>query len=181
MLFNRILRAAKLDKTLYPEVKPNEALTNEAITVIILAIVAGAIGSFFGNLIAGYSFGGAIVNLIVSGLILRAIAIGLFIFACQWLSQAMYKGTATLKEMIRTLGYAQGPAILAIFGFIPVVGWLVSLAGAILALIATVIAVRETEGFDNTKAIVVCVIAFIIEIVILFVIGGIIGGALALM
>jgi hypothetical protein len=174
MLVNRIIRAIKLDKTLYPEVKANEALTNEALMIIIAVIIAGAIGGFLNYLIFGFGFGRAILTLIVNGLIIGAIAIGLFIFACQFLGQALYKGTATLKEMVRSLGYAQAPALLGIFAFIPILGWLIAIVGSILALIATVIAVRETEGFDNTKAIIVCVIAFVIEALVLYGIGRVI-------
>lgn len=171
MLLNRIIRAIKLDKTLYPEVKSNESLTNEAITVIIAVILAGAISSFLSYLIFGFGFGRAILTLIVNGLILGAIGIGLFIFLCQFLGKTLYQGTATLKEMVRSLGYAQAPALLGILGFIPVIGWLLAIVGSVLALIATVIAVRETEGFDNTKAIIVCVIAFVVEAIVIYGIG----------
>jgi hypothetical protein len=170
MLVNRIIRAIKLDKTLYTEVKPNEALTNEAITVIILAILAGAIGQFFTGLFF-VSFGSAILRLIVHGLIFGTIGIGLFIFLCQFLGQALYKGTATLKEMIRTLGYAQAPAILSILVFIPVLGWLLALIGTILTWVTSFIALRETEGFDNTKTIVVLLIAAVAEAIIVFGVG----------
>ena len=175
MLLNRIIRAIKLDKTLYHEVKPDESLTNEAIMVIAAALILTQIGSFLGNLISGVGFGSSLLILII-GLVLGAVGWGVFIFVAHYAGTKFFGGNAALKEMLRSLGYAQGPALLGVFGFIPVVGWLVAWVGSVLALITSVIAVRETLGVDTVKAIITCVIAWVAMIIITSVIGGLIYG-----
>jgi hypothetical protein len=64
-----------------------------------------------------------------------------------------------MGEMLRVLGYAQAPQLLAI---IPCIGGLV---GAIWALIAGFIAIRQGLDLDNTKAFLTALIGFGVVIV----------------
>ena len=70
MDFNRIIsgmiRAARLDVSFYEEVEHDESRTQEALIVVIIASVAGAIGSFL-SLLFGGSFVAAIGTLIYTG------------------------------------------------------------------------------------------------------------------
>jgi hypothetical protein len=88
----------------------------------------------------------------------------------------LFQGTADVGEMLRTLGYASSPRVLGLLGFIPCVGWLIALAGAIWALVAAIVAVRQALDFDDTvKAIITVLIGWVIILVIQFVIFAILG------
>ena len=77
--------------------------------------------------------------------------------------------------MMRVLGYANAPNLLGFFGFIPCVGWLIALIGWILSVIAGVIAVREAMEFDTTKAIITVVVSWVIQFILVLIIGAILG------
>jgi len=65
--------------------------------------------------------------------------------------------------------------VLRIVGFIPVLGWLVSLIASVWMLVAMVVAVRQALDYKGTgRAIVVCLIGWVIMTIISLVLGGLI-------
>jgi hypothetical protein len=176
-MINRVIRAAMLDVDLYEEVEADTSLTQEALMVVILVSIAGGIGGFLGGIISG-SIGGAIVGLILA-VVLGIVNYYIWAYVTYFVGTNLFEGTADVGEMLRTLGYASGPRVLSIFGFIPCIGPLVSLVGAVWALVAGVIAVRQALDFDTTKAVVTVIIGWVIILIITLVIGAVVGiGAL---
>jgi hypothetical protein len=80
--------------------------------------------------------------------------------------------------MMRVLGYANAPRLLGIFGIIPCLGWIASLIGSILALIAGFIAIREAMEFDTGKAVITVLIGWVITVAITIVVGIVILGGM---
>ncbi len=70
---------------------------------------------------------------------------------------------ADWSQLARTLGYAQSPGVLKIFGFIPAIGPIVVVAASIWQFAAMVIAIRQALDYTSTwRAIGVAVIGFIV-------------------
>jgi hypothetical protein len=170
-MVDRIVRAIRLDWTVFREIAedPN-AMTQAAIIVVVVTFLS-SIGSSIGT---GSFIGSLLVNWIVS------ILVGWIGWAVitYFVGTMMFQGKTDIPEMMRVLGYASAPRLLGIFGFIPCLGWLASLAGAILALIAGVFAIREAMEFDTSKAVITTVISWVIAFVITFAIALIVGGSL---
>ena len=168
----RMLRAAQLDVELYNEVEKDENATTEALIVVALTAVCAAIGTALSggaNLFSGI-IGGIIVSL-VGWIVSSATIYGVGVY--------LFGGTATIGELLRTLGYASSPGILRILSFIPVLGPILGFAVSIWTLVTNVVATREALDVDTTKAIIISIIAFVIWMVVLAVIGGIFGIGLA--
>jgi len=182
-MINRIMRAIRLDWTVFREIaEDRNAMTEAAIIVIVVTLLSG-IGTLIGALIADIEFGTALLGLLSTWLI-SGILLGWILWAVltYFVGTMFFQGKSDIPEMMRVLGYANAPNLLGIFGFIPCVGWIIALAGAILALIAGVIAVREAMEFDTTKAIITVVISWVIAFVLSLIIGSILGvGAAATM
>jgi hypothetical protein len=173
-MINRMIRAATLDVDFYEEVEADTSLTQEALMVIILVSIATGIGTFLGGIIGG-SIVGAIVGLIVV-VIIGIINYYIWAYVTYFVGTNLFKGTADVGELLRTLGYASSPRVLGILGFIPCVGWLIALASGIWALVAAIVAVRQALDFDDTvKAIITVVIGWVIILVIQFVLFAILG------
>ncbi len=94
-----------------------------------------------------------------------------------WIGTSVFGGDADLGEMLRVIGYATAPRLLGFFSFIPCVGWIVALAGAILSLIAAFFAIREGLDLDDAKAIATAIIGWVIAFVIQLVITALFAGA----
>lgn len=78
-----------------------------------------------------------------------------------------------MGEMLRVIGFAQAPRLLSVFSFIPCLGAILSLAGAIWALVATFIGIRQGLDIDNGKTLLTIIISFIIVFFVNFLIGSI--------
>jgi hypothetical protein len=78
--------------------------------------------------------------------------------------------------MTRALAFAGAPRFLLLLGFIPCVGWVFRLAAWLLTLVAGVIALRETMGFDTLKALVTAVIGLAVYLATSLTITMLLGG-----
>jgi hypothetical protein len=182
LLIQRVIRAARLDRALYNEVEADEKLTNEAILVVVLVAAAAGIGSFLLNLIwwGGYGFGIA-VGVLFWTVIVQVLGYGIFAFLCYFVGTklAFIGGKATFGELLRTLGYAQGPKVLNLLYFIPVLGGIIYWVTWLWTLVTSVVAIQEALDVDLTKSIITAAIAWVVFIVFA-VIMGVIAGAIGL-
>ena len=178
-MFNRVTRAAMLDVGLYEEVEADTSLNQEALIVVILVSVLSGIGGFLQGVFKG-DIGAALLALVV-GVVLGVVSYYIWAYVTYFVGTNLFGGTADAGELLRVLGYASGPRVLGVLGFIPCVGGLAGLVGAIWALVAGVIAVREALDFDTTKAVLTVIIGWVIVFAISLVVGLVFGvGAVGL-
>lgn len=167
---NRVIRAMRLESDLYEEVEADRTATGQAMAVVILASIAGGIGT------------GGLVGL--RGVFsLTLAALGGWVV---WALITYIVGTKILPtpqtrsnpgELLRTLGFANSPGLLSIFGLIPVLGGLVKLVVPIWILVAWVIAVRQALDYTSTgRAIAVCLIGWLLYVLIVTVVYVLLGG-----
>jgi len=167
---NRIFRAARLDVALYEEVEADKSALGQAMGVVILSSIAAGIGStskagLFGILI------GVVVTLV-----------GWYI----WAYLTYFIGTRLLPEpqtkadhgeLLRTIGFSSSPGLIRVLGIIPGMQSIVFPVAAIWMLVAMVIAVRQALDYSSTlRAIGVCVIGWIVQIVLFVLLFSIFGG-----
>lgn len=161
---SRIVRSAKLDVNVYEEVEADTNAMGQAIGVVLLSSVAAGIGS-----IERGGFSGIFIGTITA-------LIGWFI----WAYLTYFIGTRLLKEpqtsatygeLLRTIGFSSSPGFIRILGVIPGFMGIIFLIAAVWMFVAMVIAVRQALDYTSTfRAVGVCVIGWIIQLVVLFVI-----------
>ena len=171
-MFNRILRAVRLDPTVYREVAEDEGAMSQAAIIVIVVTLLSAIGSS----IAADSF---ILSTLVSWI--TAIVIGWIGWAVltYFIGTYVFKGRSSIAEMMRVLGFASAPRLLGIFGVIPCLGLIAALIGAVLSFIAGFIAVREAMEFDTGNAILTVLISWVISFAITLGVGLLTAGGMA--
>jgi hypothetical protein len=172
-MFNRVTRAAMLDVNLYEEVEADTSLNQEALIVVVLVSILSGIGGFLQGVLNG-DIGAALLALVV-GVVLGVVSYYIWAYVTYFVGTNLFGGTADAGELLRVLGYASGPRVLGVLGFIPCVGGLAGLVGAIWALVAGVIAVREALDFDTTKAVLTVIIGWVIVLAISIVVGLVFG------
>ena len=160
-LIDRMIRASKLDVSLYEEVEADKGSMGQAVIIVVLSSFAAGIGS--------------LGVLGIEGLVVTTIGalVGWFI----WAFLTFFIGTKLLPEpgtktdmgeMLRTIGFSSSPGVLRILGVIPVAGAIISFAVGIWMLVAMIIAVRQALDYKSTwRAVGVCVIGFIVYLVIM--------------
>jgi len=169
-LTQRMIGAAKLDVQTYEEVEADQTATGQAMLVVILTSLAAGVGSFT---LIGWR--GAVVTTL-------AAVFGWFIWAFLTYLVGVKmmpepQTEADVGQLLRTIGFSSSPGILRVFGVVPVIGPLVGLVTSIWMLVAMVIAVRQALDYTSTgRAIVVCLIGWVVYIVATFTVTAIFGG-----
>lgn len=181
MDFNRILdgmiRAAKLEVPFYAKVEQDPSYDQDALGVVVLASVAGAIGGFLGALFTGHALG-AVITLIWTAII-GVLTYFVWAYLIYFVGTSLFKGTATFGEVRRTMGFAYAPRVLQILSFIPVLGSLIGFVVWLWMIATTFIATRQALNLDNTNAALTVIIAAVIVFVVTLILG-LIFGAIAL-
>jgi len=168
---DRIIRAAKLDVHLYEEVEADKGAMTQAMGVVVLSSIAAGIGSIEKTGIVGILLG-TVLSLI--GWYIWAYLI--YIIGTKLLPEPQTK--ADPGELLRTIGFSSSPGLIRVLGIIPGLLKVVVLVASIWMIIAMVIAVRQALDYKSTfRAVGVCVIGWIIQVLILTGIIYIFGGA----
>lgn len=152
------MAAARLDATVYEEVEADTTANWQAAGVVVVAAICTAIGTRDGGL-AGSIIGSLIAWPIWSGL-------------TYLIGDKVFHGTATWGELLRTLGFAQAPAFLNLFGLIPFLGGMIVLVTGVWVLLAGVIAIRQALDITTGKAVLVAVMGVIVLIMLPIALGG---------
>jgi len=159
-LLDGMIRAAKLDVDFYEKVEADKSFFGQAMAVVVLSSIAAGIGSIGQAGAAG----------ILTGTI--AALIGWFIWAyltyfigTRFLAEPQTK--ADYGELLRTIGFSSSPGVIRILGIIPGLNVIVNLIAGIWMLVAMVVAVRQALDYSSTgRAVGVCIIGWIIQMVI---------------
>jgi hypothetical protein len=167
---NRIVRAAKLEVALYEEVEADQSALGQAMGVVVLSSVAVGLGT-----ISRGGLPGMLLGVIISLAGWYVWAYLTYLIGAKLLPEPQTK--ADHKELLRTVGFSSSPGLIRVLGIIPGLGNIVFSIAAIWMLIAMVIAVRQALDYKSTlRAIGVCAIGWVIQIIMLAVLFYIFGG-----
>ena len=154
-MVDRMVGASRLDIHIFEEVEADTAATKQALSVVLLVALATGIASM-----GTIGVPGLLVGVVVS-------VAGWAIWA--WI--VYFIGTKIIPEhethadwgqLARSLGFAQSPGVLRVFGVVPGVGGIIFLAVSVWMLVSMVIAVRQALDYTSTlRAIGVVLIGFI--------------------
>jgi hypothetical protein len=154
-MVDRMVGASRLDIHIFEEVEADTAATKQALSVVLLVALATGIASM-----GTIGVRGLLVGVVVS-------VAGWAIWA--WI--VYFIGTKIIPEhethadwgqLARSLGFAQSPGVLRVFGVVPGVGGIIFLVVAVWMLVSMVIAVRQALDYTSTfRAIGVVLIGFI--------------------
>ncbi len=161
-VWERSVRAARLDVALYEEVEADPASIRQATAVVALSALAAGIGNF--------GQGGGVIGLVMGALLALA---GWYLWAymtyfigTRWLAEPQTR--ADHGELLRTLGFAAAPGMIRVLGVIPAIREIVFGVAAIWMLVTTVVAVRQALDYRGTgRAILVCGIGWVIYAILM--------------
>ena len=174
MLFERMMRAVRLDSSLYEEVESDRSATSQAAMVVGIVAVCQAIGAVIGVAV-GRDGGANPIGAVIGAIVAAFIGWVVWSYITYWIGTSVFHGTATPGEMLRTLGFAQTPGVLGILGFIPFLGGIIGFIGSILTLIAGIVAIRQALDFTTGKAVMTAIVGWIALLVISLIFAAILG------
>lgn len=161
-LTDRMMGAMKADVKTFQELEADPSALGQAVTVIVIAGIAALIGNIFRHsIVAG------VMSLIISLIGYAVFAALVVVIGTKLMPDPATK--ADFQEGFRVLGFTAAPGVFNVLAIIPFLGVLISFLISIWMLIIGVIAVREVLDYSSTaKAIIVCLIAWVIYVILVF-------------
>ena len=157
---DRMKGAALLDNATYEEVEADTTATGQAAVVVVLGAIASGIGMARGG-------AGGIIAGVIGSLLVWVVYAGMTYL----IGDKVLGGTATWGELLRTLGFAQAPRVLAVLGIIPGMQWIVASVVSVWVLITGVVAIRQALDFSTGKAVATALLAWIAAMIPMAVLG----------
>ena len=169
-MFDRLMRAMRLDGKLFREAADTPSLSGEAALIAVVVAFLAALGGAIGTPKPAVLLLVELANGLLFGWLLWALI--------AYLVGTVLGGKSGVGEMARVLAYASTPRLLSLLSFIPCVGWLFRLAGWVLSLAAAMIAIRESMEFGTGRAIVTAIIGWLVYVAATVTVAVLLGGAL---
>jgi Yip1 domain len=165
---DRVVGAAHLDVRTYEDVEADTSATPQAMAVVVLVAVASGVGAM-GTSLSGV--GAAVVGALVGWVVWAGL---IWIIGTMLLPERQTEADA--GQLLRTIGFAASPGLLLVLRLLPLVGLVVAIVVWIWQLMTTVVAVRQALDYKSTgRAIVVCLIGWVIYIMVSLGIAALVG------
>ena len=150
-------------------------LTSALTYVMIAAVVSAVIAALFAGLHSDVTFFGQLLSRLIS------IPLGFLAYtgAVYLIGRTLFKGTGTYAEVAYSfaLFYVPLSIVSTLLGIIPILGWLVMFVIGLVMIYFGFLAAQSSLNLrDQTQAIVTLVLAWIAQLIVAGVIGGLISG-----
>lgn len=172
IIFNRIVRLARLDTSVFDEVRDD---VNETIPAIIIAVVsaflAGLGSLLWWSLVPNSSYADSAGNKVLDTFILGSIFLvalyGVAALIVYVVLVQLYKVQLDLLSLVRVLGYAALPMAGSLLMFIPAIWPVFAIVPLALLVIAMIYAVQAASGADSTQVVVATIAGFSVMVLVL--------------
>ena len=167
---DRMLGALRLDVATYEEIEADTKATGEAAFVVVASSLVAA---------AGYALRrGGTVNEGFLAAVAELLGWALFALCAYLVGGRLLRGPDTKTswgEIARTVGYAHTPRFLLILLAVPGIFGLVRSVVSLWILAATVVALRSALDCGTVRAVIVAVLASIVQLIVVGLIVGLVG------
>lgn len=161
---DRMIGAATLDLATFDEVEHDESATVQA--VVVVALVAAAQ--------AAATLGAGPIGMLEAAAG-QIIGVALWCAITYFIGTRLFRGTATLGEVFRTVGFALSPQLLILVTAIPLIGgifWLLSPFLTLWVLVAVVVGVRQALDVETWKAVIASIMGAVLYLLLVLIIPG---------
>jgi hypothetical protein len=139
-IVKRMIGAARFDRKTYEAVEADKSSTASAILIVVIASIAGALGT-------GTRDWAGLISVTIAAIFTWILWIGLTLVIGLRVMPSPETHT-NVGEVVRTTGFSAAPGVLRIFASIPGVGVPIFLGVTIWMLFTFVTAVRQALDFD---------------------------------
>lgn len=171
LILNRVLRLARLDTTVFDEVRddPNE-LVPAIIVAVISSLLAGLGAFLYWQITVDFTPDNAFLNVLVLGSLFMALVYGVAALVIYLVLMQVFRVDVDLYALVRCLGYASIPLALSLLMFIPVIYPVFALAPLGLLLVFMIYAVQTATNAESNHVVIASFAGFAVMCLVLGVI-----------
>lgn len=173
VILNRLVRLLRLDTTVFDEVRDD---ANELVPALVVAGVSSLLAGLGATLFfvvlwhESYRPDGVWFNTFILGGAFMAALYLAWIFIAYVVIVQVYKASADLQSLLRTMGYAAVPLAGALLMFIPVVWPLFAILPIVLTFVLAIYAVQAVTNADSTQVVMANVAGLAVFVLVLSII-----------
>jgi hypothetical protein len=168
-----LLRLAKLDLSVFDDVKDEVAATLPAITVVLAASFLAGLGSWlwwiqqdFGPGVDEKTFEVFFKSLILGGIFQSALWF-LWVYVSAMVLSRGFGASADINQMVRTMGLAFAPMAISVLMVIRVLTVPFGVIGIAGALLLSNVAIQATTTADSRQVVLANVVGFLVFAIVL--------------
>lgn len=177
-VINRLVRLAKLDTTVFDEVRDDERELVPALVVAAVACVLAGLGSLlYWQVVPELEADSIFLNTLIFGSVFTAAMYGVAILVTYLVLVQMYRAQVDLQALIRTMGYAAAPLAISVLMFIPVIYPLFAIMPIALLFVMMIYAAQSASGAESNQVVISTTIGLAVMVLVLGLIAVSSGGA----
>jgi hypothetical protein len=170
VIINRVMRLARLDTTVFDEVRDDaQELVPAMIVLAVSALLAGLGAALYWTIVPSdfYEFEGVWVNTLILGAIFFAVMYVVSALVIYVVLAQMFKVSADLQSLLRTLGYGSIPFALSLLMFIPILWPVFALVPLALLFVMMIYAVQSATNADSNQVVMATAVGFTVMVLVL--------------
>jgi hypothetical protein len=171
-MVNRIVRLAKLDTTVFDEVRDDEKELIPAILVAVISTLLSAIGAWLYLMFKApngidVAFGKVLTKEILLGSIFSLVLWGVWVGTVYVVLVQFFKEQADIQSLLRTMGYAAFPLSIALFMFITPLSLGICVTAMVVWFVMSTYAIQATTSASSDHVVMANAAGFLIFAVVL--------------
>jgi hypothetical protein len=167
-IINRLIRLAKLDTSVFDEVRDDPAELIPALIIAgVSALLAGLGGFLFWQVNFDFEPDNLFINTFIMGGIFMAALYGVWVLLAYVVLVQIYKASADLTSLFRTMGYAAAPLALSVLMFIPVLYPVFAILPLVLLFVMSIYAAQAVTNADSTQVVMANLVGMAVFVLVL--------------
>jgi len=170
VIMNRLIRLAKLDTTVFDEVRDDEReLVPAVVIAVVCAFLAGLGALLWSHTVPSSAFKlqSTVVNQFLLGSIFLIVLYGVAALVVYVVMAQLYRIQVDLMALVRTMGYAALPLALCVLMLIPLIFPLFALVPLALLFVMMIYAVQSATGADSGQVVISVTVGFSVIVLVL--------------
>lgn len=155
VMVNHVLRLVRFDTSVFDEVRDN---ANELVPALVVAAIASLLAGLGATLFWEFNFDfgpdNAWLNMFILGGLFTAALYGVWALIVYVMLAQVYKVSADLQSLLRTMGYAAWPLAISVLMFIPVLYPVFAIGSIVLLFVMSIYAAQAVTNADSTQVVV---------------------------
>mgnify|MGYP005837221139 CR=1 FL=1 len=154
VMVNHVLRLVRFDTSVFEEVRDD---VNELIPALIIAGISALLAGLGATLFWEFNFDfgpeNAWLNLFILGGVFMAALYAVWVLVVYVMLAQVYKASADVQALFRTMGYAAWPLALSVLMFIPVLYPVFAIGSVVLLFVMSIYAAQAVTSADSTQVV----------------------------
>jgi hypothetical protein len=171
-VLDRVLRLARLDTTVFDEVKDDLNETVPAVVIVAIASLIAGIGVWLWLLIevpsgVDVDFGNVLVNVLLLGTVFSVVLWAAWVAVTYVVLVQVYKETVDFQTLLRPMGYAAIPLVITVFMVLSGIALAIGIVAMGLWFVFAIYATQAASNASSDRVVVATLAGFAVYCIVM--------------